>query len=412
VRQSLALRLAAPGVCALAIGFSAPAFAQDEASAPSDLEFDVSGRIILAGSALNVDSDADGEPIALRYEGEASVETILNNGLVIGAEGGIAIERDHPRRDPRGGRAGACPAGVADCATIGGQPVRSPISGFAGAGLTDHDSLRAAVEEAYIYIEGGWGEVSVGLTEGAAAELSLSTPSILIATSSVDGSLSLSGLGGAQIINDFSGSSAKVTLESVSILGLRGAISFAPESNHETLDQGFDPRAGGPVDFEGQNIIEAGLAFNRVWGNGLQTEVAATYLTAESADNAPEWERLESWNIGVQMEWGPVRGGVSYLVSDNGWAQGDRGYEALAGAGVYDFGAWSIMLEGSSASDDLAHTNVKTVLAAVRRDLGAYAGLSLGFVQQDRTVPVIVGVTRGSLEQQADGVFLEFAADL
>jgi hypothetical protein len=290
--------------------------------------------------------------------------------------------------------------------------VRSPISGFAGAGVTDHDSLRAAVEEASIYVEGGWGEVSLGLTEGAAAELSLSTPSILAGTSGVDGSLSLTGLGGAQIINDFSGSSAKIAFESVSILGLRGALSFAPEPNYETLDQGYNARAGAPADFEGQNIVEAALAFNRVWANGLRTELAATYLTAESADAAQEWERLDAWNVGLQLEWGAVRGGVSYFQSDNGWAAGDRGYEALAGSGVYEMGAWSFMLEASTASDNLAHTNVNTVLAAVRRGLGEHAGLSLAFSRQDRTVPIIAGATRESEEQQANGVFLEFAADL
>jgi Gram-negative porin len=412
VRHQFAFRLAAPGFYALVVALAAPAHAQDHGDEQSALEFNVSGRIILALGDFDANDGVDSEPLVIRYEGEANIETILDNGLVIGAEAEIAAERDQPQRDPRGGRAGACPPGLADCAAIAGQPVRSPISGFAGAGLTEQDSLRAALEEAYIYIEGGWGEVSLGLTDGAAAELSLSTPSILAGTSSVDGSLSLSGLGGAQIINDFSGSSAKVTLESVSILGLRGAVSFTPEANYETLDQGFDQRAGGPVDYEGENIIEAGLAFNRVWANGLRTEVAATYLTAENASDALEWERLDAWNVGVQLEWGAVRGGVSYFASDNGWAAGDRGYEALAGSGVYEQGAWSFMLEGSTASDDLAHTNVNTVLAAVRRSLGEHAGLSLVISRQERMVPLVVGPVREGREQQANGVFLEFAADL
>ncbi len=412
MRHAPASRLVTPGFFALAVVLAAPAHAQDQSPVAPELEFDVSGRITLAAGAFDSDGGLDAPGLLLRYEGAASVETILDSGLVIGAAGEIAAEHDHSERDPRGGRAGDCPATVSDCATISGQPVRSPISGFAGAGVTENDGLRGAVEQAYVYVEGGWGEVRAGLTEGAAAQLSLSTPSVLASTSAVDGSLNPTGLGGAQIINDFSGSSAKVTVESVSILGIRGAISFAPEANHETLDQGFDDRAGAPLDYQGQNIIEAGLAFNRVWANGLRTELAATYLTAETEQTAQEWERLNAWNVGVQLEWGAVRGGVSYLASDNGWAVGDRGYEALAGAGVYEWGAWSFMVEASAANDDLAHTNVNTVLAAVRRDLGDSAGLSLALTRQDRTVPQIAGAAREDREQQANGVFLEFAADL
>jgi hypothetical protein len=399
-----------PSAFAIAASFAAPAFAQDAAS---PVEFELSGRIVIGVGAFSESGGgADPQGVVVRYEGEGSVERIFDNGLTIGASGEVAVELDRPERTPRGGRAGSCPAGFADCASVAGRPVRAPISGFSGGGVTGNDAPRTVIEEAYLYAEGGWGEMSLGLTEGAATELSLSTPTVLGGTSNVDGSLNFTGLGGAQTINDFSGSSAKITAESVAILGLRGAISYTPEANYETLDQGFSPRGGGPVDYIGENVLEAGLAFNRVWSNGLQTEASVTYLTAESANNAPEFDRLNTWNASVQLELGAFRVGAAYLNSDNGWAQGDRGYESLAASGVYETGPWSVMLEGSDSSDNLAHTDIWTILAAVRHDMGQGVGLSFGASHQDRSVPLVTTAGRGSTDQRSTGVFLEIAADL
>lgn len=405
----------ATGVCAAFAALAAPAFAQDAPPAESfdRLQFDASGRIIFAAGAFDQDAAEQSEPIGLRLELELGVETVLDSGLALGAELDLAGEHDHPARTPRGGRAGECPAGLADCATIAGVPVRAPVSGFGGDAIREDSGWpRGAVEEAYVYLDGGWGEISLGLTEGAAAELSLPTPTILAGASTVDGHLNLTGLGGAQTINDLSGSSAKIALESVSLFGLSAALSYAPESNHRTLDHGFPRRAGEAVTYEAEDIWEGGVRFERIWASGLETRAALTYLTGESAVSAPEWGGIEAWSAGLQLGYGPLRGGFSYLESDNGWAQGDRGYQAYAASGVYEIGPWSMMLEGSSADDDLAHVQVGSLVAGVSRPLDDSSVMSLSLLHQQRSVPVADAFGRTQVQESATGLLLEIAADL
>ena len=407
----------ATGVCAAIAALATPtlmgpAFAQD-ATGPDPyaaVQFDAGGRVILVGGGFDGDS---AEAIAMRLDLEAGVETVLDSGLALGARVAVAGERDHPARTPRGGLAGTCPAGVADCATVASAAVRAPVSGYAGADIRDgRGRPRGAVEEAYVYIDGGWGAVNLGLTEGAAAALSLPTPSILAGSSTVDGHLNLTGLGGAQTINDFSGASTKIAFESVSLLGLSAGLSFTPETDHRTLDQGYARRAGEAVSFEGENIWEAGLRFERVWASGLETRAALTYLTAESAVSAVQWDTLNAWSAGVQLGLGPVRGGVSVLESDNGWAAGDRHYRSYAASGIYEVGPWSLMLEGSSADDNLAHVQIDSVLAGVGRDIGDGAAISLSLLHQNRSVPDADSLGRRQREETSQGLFLEFAADL
>lgn len=372
-----------------------------------DITYDINGRLVLAGAAVDSAGAPGSDGLVGRYDGEASAELLLSNGLRITATGRAALERDQDVRDPRGGRAGDCPAGFADCAGV-----RSPVSGYAGTGVTDRNGLRAALDAAFISVEGGWGEVSLGLDQGAAARFSLTPPTVLSASSAVDGSLSLTGVGGANVVNDLSGASSKIVLVSPRILGLRGAVSFAPESDVTTLDQGFHERIGAPATYDAENIIEAGVSFARTWGGGLRTNAAVTYLTAEEGSGLAVFDDISSLHAGVTLGLGALDFGAAWLQSDNGWAAGDRGYESLAVSATYTLDRWAFMLEGTASSDDLAHVSGSTLTAAGRRSLSETVDLSLGITRQERTVPLASALGRSGVEQDATGVFLELAADL
>jgi len=400
------------GAGALLAALTAPAYAQGPSQADplAPLQFDAGGRLILLGGAFDGGS---AELVGLRLELEAGVETVLEQGLAIGARLAAVGERDHPSRSPRGGLAGVCPPGFADCAAVSGSAVRAPVSGYAGAELQEaRGGPRAAVEQAYIYVDGGWGAVNLGLVPGAAAALSLPTPTILAGSSAVDGSLSLTGLGGVQTVNDLSGSSAKLVFRSVSLLGLSAGLSYGPGNDHRTVDQGFAHRAGEAVVFEAERIWEGGLRFERVWRSGLRTRAALTYLTGEGAGSEPQWGDIEAWSAGVQLGYGPLRGGVSVLESDNGWSAGERGYSALAASSVYEAGPWALMIEASSADDDLAHVQTDALLAAIGWDMGDGVTISLSLMSQDRSVPEADAFGRTQRQESAKGLMLEFAADL
>lgn len=70
-----------------------------------------------AASALAtaMGGDADAEPLTLRASAWGSAGLLFENQWEIGVGGTLAAERDHPARDPRGGRFGDCPPATTGC---------------------------------------------------------------------------------------------------------------------------------------------------------------------------------------------------------------------------------------------------------------------------------------------------------
>jgi predicted porin len=378
------------------------------AAEAAEYDFEPTVRVAVAGGVVDADGAESPEPVAARVDVGGTARVTLDSGLRLGATLEAGAELDQAGRDARGGRAGDCPAGVADCAGV-----RSPITGYFAAGLGEDREARGALTRAYVFLEGGWGEVSLGRDDGAAARFSLPTPSVLTRTSLADASLSVTGLAEIVTANDLSGSSTKITLASPRLLGLRAGLSFAPESDAVDLDRGFDQRSGAAASLDAENIVEAGLSFARTWRNGLRTEAAVTYLTAEDGSGLTGFDRVESWHAGLRLARGDWRVGAAYLASDNGWAAGDRGYEGLSVGAVYDRGgAWAWMLEGAAGSDNLLHVDVSGVTAAARYALDDRTDISFGARYETRDSPVVIGGVRGGVEESAAGLFLEIASDL
>jgi len=313
-----------------------------------------------------------------RLSAFVSAAKLFQNGVEVRAVFGGVGERDHPRRDPRGGRAGDCPPDNPACPAVQGRSVRGYLSGFTPGGPLDDQTLRASLEQAYLVVSGGYGEFSVGRDEGAASRFSLAPPSALPAGDLLQPSIDLTGFSGLITRNDVSGQSFKVTAVSPRILGLRVGASWTPAVEAQGVDQGFESGPGQPLTADPRNLAEFGASFEHTWRNGLQTRLSGSYASGGNRTGLAEFDRLESWSYGAGLGKGPWSLGVQRVGSDNAWSAGNRGYRATSASFVREGHRFSPMLAGGVARDDLARVRLSTLSAATtwkaKKDLEIFVG--------------------------------------
>jgi hypothetical protein len=362
----------------------------------------------LAG-AYESDAVADSEALVARASVFGRAGLLFDNQIEAGVGLGVAAERDHPGRDPRGGRAGDCPPALPGCPSAGGFAVRGPVSGYAA--FTPHADRgpRLSVETAYAYVRSGFGEVSVGRSRGAAALVGVSAPSIFVLGGVADASVDATGLGTPITRNDISGQSAKALIQSERILGFKGAVSYTPELELEGLDQGFRDRPGAPLTHKSEAIVEVGGSFDHRFQNGWEIAASGTWAAAESGEANPAFGRMNAWGLGATVGRDDWTLGAAYLENDNGWAAGGSDYAAMSVSGVIQLGRWAFSIEGAAASDDLVLTDSQAVTLGTRRTVSENLSIGGGLTWRERRSPLAAMGGRAEVRETAQGAFIELA---
>lgn len=362
-----------------ALGFGAPAKAEP-------ITYDAEARLVVLGGGFAQDADFDEEPAVARLTATVSAEKVFANGVEVRVVLGGAGERDHPRRDPRGGVASDCPPSNPACPSFEGQSLRGFISGFTPSGTLDDQTIRGSLEQAYLLVRGGYGELSVGRDEGAASRFSLSPPSVLPAGDLLQPSIDLTGFSGVVTRNDVSGQSFKVAVVTPRILGLRLGASWTPASEAQGVDQQFERGPGQPLTANPRNLAEFGASYERTWRNGIKARFSGTYASGGDATGLAAFDRLESWSYGAGLGRGRWSFGVQRVGADNAWAGEERGYRATAASIVRNGEDFGVMLGGGQARDNLAGVRISTVTLGSQWNLTNRLGLFTGVTGAQRQV--------------------------
>ncbi|MBY9065923.1 porin [Hyphomonas sp. WL0036] len=331
------LALAAP---LLAAG---PAMAQDvwDDAGGIETEFSLEGALVIA-------PEADQFALGL-LKGGLSANYVLDNGVEIGAVGGLEAQRDHPAR---AGFSGVFPPTAGAGASSGGA-----FSGLARGGVPEDQGLRASLETAYIYIEGGYGEARLGADEGVATRFFEGGPVLFSHAGLVNPALDPSGALIARTDHDLTGPAMRASYASPRILGLRAGASYTPEADRRGLDR--DPAR----DFPGtgrpeiENAYEFALNLSRrLPQSGVRLRAAAAYSQADTHFPADPtlYGNVETWSAGASAEFSRFTLGGSYLDSNNGAASGPGDYTAWAVSAAIPFKKLSFVAEVSGAEDEFA----------------------------------------------------------
>ena len=387
-----------------------PAFPQTASSDQSDTALaglldttDVRAELD-AGSVVRSGSGTDNPLFDL--EGMVTLERFTATGRRYGLVLGGRVERDSGRRG-WGGLAGDCPPGQGDCAGGAG-----PVTGFRTAGVAVGTETRAALEEAYLYYDTGWGELRAGYGPGAAQLDAVAGPAAFRLSRADGGRVNTDGLAGARTANLASGWSPKLVFRSValgqetSVGTLRASVSWTPS----VRDCGVDVchREYGPAGLTGpvfDDMAEIGLVYALRRG-AHAFEVSLGAASGADASGRPGAGRITSWDAGLSWRSGAWSAGVRSLVSDNG-LDGARGHQAWSASAGYETGPWLYTVEYAGFSDDAVHVDGTSWQIGGSRLIGERWLAGGGLRVSDRQEPVLTAGGREMRNREATAAFIE-----
>ncbi|MCW5724528.1 MAG: hypothetical protein KIS81_06190 [Maricaulaceae bacterium] len=393
---------------AISIAALTAALAADPAAAAGPSEFEI--RYEAEGALAAAAGDGAGVYGEIRLR--AQLESITDDGVRWGAVIGAGARRDSGRR-AFGGLAGDCPPGMADCpaAVRSGvlRPARGAGGGFYAYGSQEGREIRASLEDAYVYMRGGWGEIRGGYGEGAAALEHLPPPGVFRLLRGDTTRIDPARLAGVRTLNAPSGPAPKLVLRSQRMLGVRAALSFAPRAYDCGLDAcAFGDGPGEVVAPRLGDVVEAAASFERRLATGLRLEAAAGYSRADERSGASEFTRYEAVNAAFGVASGPWRAGVSAIRSNNA-VSGGRGYAAWSGGVSREAGPWLFALEAGAARDAFAHVQARVLQAGASRLVGDGAAIGAGVQWAERREPVAGPAGREARTRRGAALVIELA---
>ncbi|MEM6534735.1 MAG: porin [Pseudomonadota bacterium] len=309
------------------------------AQAETEFKLSTQAGLVLAAE-LEADGGADTEPALYELGLDARMDHYLENGVRVRLKTSFRVQDDHPSRPGYLGGFGADPA-----APIG------VFSGLSSQPARDQDGARGRFEDAYVQVDGGYGEARLGKGLGIAARFHEGAPSVTQYARLGSALLDPSGLNAIKTRHDLTGPSAKLSYATPRWLGVRAGLSYTPEANADGLDR--RPAAtltGLRPDME--NALEIAMnTVHRLDRFDAEVQTGLAWSTAEVSDRALlVYERTDTTSFGAQIARGDWHIGGSWLGSTNGSPDAD--YAAWsAGIGTAKYGLdWSLSY-GESEDD-------------------------------------------------------------
>lgn len=304
---------------------------------------------------------------------------IFDNGMVFGVVTKLEAEQDHAQRSGF--------SGIVAMPAWGDPPMVGAFSGLARSTAFEDDGARGALQTAYVYLEGGYGEVRLGRDEGVAKRFAQGAPSLFPALSLHAPRLDPDGGAIVRTDHDLTGPAAKLSYATPRIVGLRGGVSFTPDADTRGLDRDPARLLPGTAAYSIENAAEASLSFNhRFRESGVRLRASTAYSRADvsAAPTAPvAYGEVDTWSFGGSAEWKDTVIGASWLESDNA-------LDNISG----DYSAWTVGLthaafgldwgaEYGEATDDAAGVEGESWRAGIAREINDNARIALGY-RKDR----------------------------
>lgn len=281
------------------------AFGQDVWDDYSPWEHAIEGEVVLA-LASN-----DGEPVLGAVSVTGKTTYIFESGLIVGAVGQIAVQKDHPAR--------AGFSGVGHGYT-GSTTVTAPYSGLSTTATPEDIGPRAGLEAAYLLVEGGYGELRIGRDEGVAARFHEGPEPIMQAANISNPRLDPLGTIFARTNHDMTGPSTKVSVMSPRILGLIVGASYTPDADVRGLDRDIERQIAGAPALSIEDTWEVALnGSRRLRKSGLRIKGALAWSTAQvSSATLLQYGRMNTVSAGLSVAGDSWMVGVDHAESDNG----------------------------------------------------------------------------------------------
>ena len=325
-----------------------------------------------AGLVLSPDAE---EPALWSLGLGFDTNRVLDSGLVLGLSVQLDAQQDHPARSGFSGI-------VADPA-IGSPAVVGAFSGLALSPAVEDDGARGELQVAYLYAEGGYGEVRIGRDDGVARRFALGAPSLFSTVSLHAPRLDPDGGAIVRTDHDLTGPAAKISYTTPRIVGFKGGLSYTPEAEARGLDRDPARILPGSAAYSLSDAAESSVSFShRFRDSGVRVRAATAWSRADvdASPTAPvAYELVDTLSLGASAEWKNTTVGASWLGSDNG-LQGQSGDYSAWTAGLthtalgFDWG-----VEYGRATDDATGLEGESWRAGLAHPVSDTARIAFGY---------------------------------
>lgn len=349
-------------------------------------------------------STADGAPVTWATALNLSTNRILDNGLEIGAVGRFELQQDNPHRAGFSGVTGS-DFGLGQGA----------FSGLAPGSTYEHVGTRAQLEQAYIYAEGGYGEVRLGRDKGVAARFYEGAPSIFLKASTANPVLDPTGQAYVRTDHDLTGPALKVSYASPRILGVRAGVSYTPTADVRGLDRDPERRVGANPQISVDSAAEAAINVSRrLRESGVRLRGALAYSRADvsSALRPDIYGTVETWSAGASAELETITLGASVLGSNNGLDFGSGDYSAWSIGATKQAFSMQFGVDYGEATDDLTGLTSESWSIGAAKELTDSLRVAGGYRSQTSRIRRILPLGVPQKEDSADGIVLEITLSL
>ncbi|MEM9739594.1 MAG: porin [Pseudomonadota bacterium] len=379
---------------------TAPNAAAQIGDSPWDVSQEVELALLLAPGG-SVDGAPERERALYEVGLGLSAERTFQSGWTLGGRGVFRAAQDHPDR----------PGGIGNILTNPSQGAAGGYSRLAAGPDLDDEGARGSLETAYLFLETGYGEISLGRDTGVAARFHEGNVSAVSRGRLLDPYLDVTGISGLNTRANLTGPSTKLSYVTPRLLGVRAGVSYTPRSDVRGLDRDATDTISPPQP-ELENVFEFGVnASRRLRESGVRLRGGVSYSVADlDAPNGFESaydDSLDVFSAGAEVEWKDTyRLGLSWLSADEGLASsGD--YTAWSAGLGYDRGDWRASLEYAEADIDAAGANASGYAASISRRISDVLQLGLSWQDLDVSSLRSVSVQPAAPSAESSGIVVE-----
>jgi hypothetical protein len=350
------------------------------------------------------------EPLQYVFTGSFSTNYVLENGVGIGFSAGAEFRRDHPARPDFSGLLPPGPPGPP-----GGALSPGAFSRLARGPAAEARAPRYGLEHAYIYIEGGYGELRLGSDDGIGLRFFEGGPVLFTAAGLVNPELDPTGRLIVRTHNDLTGPAPKLSYASPRILGLRAGAGYTPQADLEGFGDDLEAVLPGGLVPELENAIELALNLSRrLPQSGLRLRAALSWSRADVAYALQPglYGSVETLAAGGSVEHGPWRAGASWLSSDNGILAGTGDYTAWAFSAARSLGRFDLVAEYAEAEDAFARLVSRAWQAGFAVTPEAGWRLAAGWRDERLTTAPLAPSPRPAMRAPRRGIVVEITRSI
>ena len=341
--------------------------------------FDIKADTVFVVSALDAEDGIETAPFVTELGLSIETERYFENGVSIGFVGEIRGQVDNKEKQ---GFAGIISFPNYESSVF--EELRSPSTGIVVSEADVKHGPYGSLEQAFVYLKTGWGEISLGRDIGAASRLDARAPIVMDFASLNSSRLNVISSSIVRSRNDVTGPNAKISYVTPRIVGLRAGFSYTPE----TKSRGIDFNVGtGILQIENanlENVFETGLSFSHLFRKkDLRLRLGLTGTLADTNNPRIGLSEYKAFGLGAEFEKGNWKLGGRYLNSNNAIDRNNGKYTALELGITRDIFDWAVGLEYGTASDKMLDIQGENISFGVSHNINEYTKIGFSLVSAD-----------------------------